>query len=299
MVSCLAQMENVFEELENRIPPTLAAYLDREVLQGIPWDVLEFLVKTSVLSAFTAADCDQLLGSHASREKIDYLETHQFFLEKSGDQFKLVPMIRFHLLSKLGPERYALYKKAGTIAIGRGNLHQAISCLLEAGEREAITDLMVKFGGEAIVRGRWQDLGEWFDQAISPEEIHSHPRLSLLKAMVEIRRGQLTHAQKAVDRAEALFQHNGDQIGLAECQLLKARISRGRAMKESFEFLFDAEANLSASRFKLLSIEKSCFYYNSKAEGSQTPCELLRRNGRQEKRGQVRVLEALGSITYL
>ena len=304
MVSCLAQMENVFEELENRIPPTLAAYLDREVLQGIPWDVLEFLVKTSVLSAFTAADCDQLLGSHASREKIDYLETHQFFLEKSGDQFKLVPMIRFHLLSKLGPERYALYKKAGTIAIGRGNLHQAISCLLEAGEREAITDLMVKFGGEAIVRGRWQDLGEWFDQAISPEEIHSHPRLSLLKAMVEIRRGQLTHAQKAVDRAEALFQHNGDQIGLAECQLLKARISRGRgAMKESFEFLFDAEANLSASRFKLLlSIEKSCFYYNSgrlrEARDLLVNC-LEETEAAGDKEAMVRVLEALGNITYL
>jgi len=291
------------EAAKDRVPPALAHYIDREILQGVPGEIQDFLIKISVFPSFTAADCDQLLGSSLAAGRIQYLERHQLLLEKGG-YYSLVPVVRAHLQSKLGPERSDLYKKAATIAIGRGNLHQAIGCFLEAGEREGIADLVISAGGEAVLHGRWQDLGEWFESAIDPQEIHGNPRLSLLQALVEVGRGQLSLAQKAVSRAEALFQESGDEIGLAECQLLKARISRGRgALRESFRFLFDAEANLSASRFKLLlTIEKSIILYS---DGRfRESWDLLQKcleeyEGSGDCEAVVRILEALGNVTYL
>jgi LuxR family maltose regulon positive regulatory protein len=303
-VSFFAQLSSGPETAKERIPPALAAYMDRELLQEMPEEISDFLIKTSVFSQFTAADCDQLLGSTGSEEKIRYLQAHQFFLEQLGEQYNLVPVVRSHLRGKLGPEKPGLYKKAGTIAIGRGNLPQAIGCYLEAGESEGIPDLVAALGEEAVLHGRWQELSSWLEEALTLEQIRGDPRLSLLQALVEINRGQLGHAQKAVDRAESLFTLAGDQIGLAECQLLKARISRGRgAQEESFQFLFDAETNLSTSRFKLLlAIEKSTIYYA--AGRFRESREILRRcleeyEGAGDAEALVRILEALGNVTYL
>ncbi len=303
-LSFLAQAGGTDLEHSAEVPPALAAYLDREILQVLPGDIQDFLIQTSVFSSFTPGDCDQLLGMDAALQKIRFLETNQLFLDRSGEHYYLVPVLRAHLRSKLGPQRGALYKKAGTIAIGRGNLHQAISCFLEAGEREGIADLVISAGAEAVQHGRWQDLGEWFEAPITPEESKDNPRLSLLQALVEIGRGQLGHAQRAVDRAEQLFRQRGDETGLAECHLLKARICRGQgAMEDSYQFLFGAEATLSASRFKLLlTIEKSVVYYTSgrfrEARDLLQQC-LAEYEGSGDREAVVRILEALGNITYL
>ena len=303
-VNFLTQMGSLLEEAKDTIPQVLANYIDREILQGVPSEILEFLIKVSVFSHFTTSDCDQLLGNNLSKERMRYLESHQLFLEEKDDQYYLVPLIRSYLLGKLGSDRDALYKKAGTIGIGRGHLSQAINCFLEAGDRETVADIVVRFGGEAVLHGRWQTVGEWLDTAITAEEIRVNPRLSLLQALVEIGRGQLGHAQRAVNQAESLFLLSDDQIGLAECQLLKARISRGRgAMEESFAFLFDAEANLSASRFKLLlAIEKSIIYYSAgRLQDSRDILQqcLQENEGTGDNEALVMILEALGNITYL
>lgn len=304
MVSFLTQAGEGLEEGRGRVPQTLKAYIDREILQDIPGNVSDFLIKTSVFTSFTSADCDELLDSSVSEEHLRYLESQQLFLESREGRFSLVPVLRSHLRTKLGSEKCALFKKAGTIALSRGNLQQAVSCFLEAGERESIPELVVRLAGEAIMHGRWQELGGWLEMAITVEEIKENPRLSLLLALVEIGRGQLSHAQKAVQQAESLFAAFGDEIGLAECQLVKARLSRGRgALQESFDFLFDAEANLSASRYRLLlAIEKSIIYHS--AGRFRESREILQRcleeyEGSGDCEALVRILEALGNITYL
>lgn len=303
-VSFLAQSGPGLAEAKEKISPALAGYIDREILQEIPEDIRDFLFKTSVLASFTAADSDYLLGGSCSEERLAYLQTHQLFLEKRGDFYSLVPIMRLHLKGKLGAERPALCRKAGVVAINRGNLHQAISCFLEAGERKSIPDLVTTLGGEAVLHGRWHELEGWFETSVTEEEIRNNPRLSLLQALVEIGRGQLRRAQRTIGRAESLFQASGDQLGLAECQLLKARIVRGwGALQESFDFLFDAEANLSASRFRLLlAIEKSIIYYHAgrfkESRDILLKC-LEEYEGSGDTEALERILEALGNITYL
>lgn len=304
IVNFLTQMPSGASEDDDQVPYALASYIDREILEGEPVEVLNFLTKTAVFSSFTIDDCDELLGRSFSREIIRHLENHQLFLEVSGDEYSLVPIMRRHLLSKLGPERQALYKKAGSIAAARGQLHQAINCFLEAGERRAVADLVVRCGGEAALHGKWQDLGEWLERVITPDELLSNPRLSLLRSLVEIGRGQLGQAQKEVEQVESLFRLSSDELGIAECKLLKARISRGRgAIQESFNFLYDAETKLSTSRFKLLlDIEKSIIYY---ASGRLRESQDLLRQCLEENEGTgdtealARILEALGNVTYL
>jgi len=304
MVNFLTQQGRGLGEGQDKISPALAAYIDKEVLGIVPAELQDFLIKASVFSSFTAAECDELLGISASRDHIRRLESHQLLLAQKGGEYRVVPIIRSYLLDKLGKERASLFGQAASIAIARGRLHEAISCFLEGGQRGSIADLVVKLAEEALLHGRWQEVENWFDTAITLEDVKGNPRLALLQALVETGRGQLGHAQKAVFHAESLFREIGDDLGLAECQLLKARISRGRgAMQEQFDFLFDVEAKLSASRFRLLlAIEKSIIYYTSgrfkesldvlqeclEETESAGDCEAL-----------VRILEALGNITYL
>lgn len=140
--------------------------------------------------------------------------------------------------------------------------------------------------------------------AVTEKEIGTNPRLSLLQALVDIGRGQLDQARKAVIQVETLFQQSNDLVGMAECQLLQARISRGRgAMQESFRFLFDAEANLSESHFKLLlTIEKSVILYSAgklkDARSVLLQC-LEEYEGTGDNEAVVMILEALGNVTYL
>lgn len=302
MVQFLTQQCSEFEYQE-QLPEVLAAYMEREILAGIPREIVEFLIRVSVFSHFTEDDCEQLLGTQVPKDWIRFLVSHQF-LEKKDGQYHLVPLMRSCLLSKLSHERQSLYKKAGTIAIGKGNLSQAVNCLLEAGDRTTLTDVLINFGGEAVAHGRWQDVGEWLDAAITEEELRGSAQLSLLKALVEIGRGQLGHAQRAASQAESLFRKTHDLVGLAECQLLNARIYRGRgAMQESFRFLFDAESKLSQSRFKLLlAIEKSVIlYYAGLFRDSQAVLQqcLEEYEGTGDNAALVMILEALGNITYL
>lgn len=300
----LTQLDAVWGEALDQIPPALAAYLDREIWAAVPQDLFSCLIKVSVLPSFTSSDWAQLLGCPQPEKGIGYLQDHQLFLEKTGDQYSLVPIIRAHLHAKLGDERSATFKKAGAVALSKGQIHQAINCFLEAGERRGLTDLLIQFGGEAVQHGRWQELSHWFDQAVSVEEIKEDPRLSLLQALAAMDRGQLGQAHRAVRQAEALFERAGDKLGLAECQLLKARIYRGwGAMEESFRFLFDAEANLSASRFSLLlALEKATLYYTSGRLREARELLLKCQEGAEEagdREALVRILEALGNVTYL
>lgn len=291
-------------KINSGISEPISDYIEREILQSHPPDIVDFLTKISVLSSFSVSDCDQLLEQGNSLEKISCLESQQLFLEKMGDRYRLNPFIRSYLISRLGSEETALYKTAGEIALKNADPDQAISCFVRAGERERAAEVIVEFGDDFISRGRWQTVAAWLETALTDEEIQESPRLLLLQGLVEISRGQLGHAQRAVSQAENLFLRHGDQTGLAECKLLQARICRGRGtIVESFRYLFDAESNLSASRLKLLKdIEKSVMYYTSGR--LQDARDVLEESLREvEQQGDqdalVVVLEALGNVCYL
>lgn len=175
-VSFFAQLSSGPETAKEN-SPALAAYMDRELLQEMPEEISDFLIKTSVFSQFTAADCDQLLGSTGSEEKIRYLQAHQFFLEQLGEQYNLVPVVRSHLRGKLGPEKPGLYKKAGTIAIGRGNLPRPSAATWRQGKRRHPRP-GGRFREEAVLHGRWQELSSWLEEALTLEQIRGDPRLS-------------------------------------------------------------------------------------------------------------------------
>ena len=289
---------------QDAIPPAMASYIERDVLQGHPRDIVEFLSKVSVLPRFSASDCDQLLEQEHSQDSISYLESQQLFLDKADEKYRLNPLIRSYFADKLSSEKSALYRKAGAITLKQGDPDQAIACFIEAGDRERATEVVVQFGDDFISRGRWQTVAKWLKTALTPEEIQSRPRLLLLQGLVEIGRGQLAHAQRAVNQAETLFRRHGDQTGLAECKLLRARISRGLGtIGESFRYLFDAESNLSASRLKLLKdIEKSVMYYSSgRLQDARDVLEKCLREVEQQgdQDALVVILEALGNVCYL
>ena len=286
------------------IPHALAGYIEGEILAAETQEIIGFLSKIVVFSRFSVSDCDQLLQHNRSNQMIAHLTSKQLFLNKVGDQYYLNPLLRSYLLDKLGPEGTVLYKRAGSIAAERGDIDQAITCFLAANDRVRAAQIVVESGDDALLKGRWQAVGDWLDATFSPPEIKSHPSLSLFQAQVEISRGRLGHAQKAVSQAETLFLLSNDQAGVAKCQLLKARISRGRgAIQESLNLLFDAEANLADQQFRLfLAIEKSVILFSAGQlkEAQQTLEQCLQEYEEiGDNHALAIILEALGNVLYI
>ena len=299
-----AQSKTGLDRSWSKTPQALAGYIEAEILAGEAPEVIDFLNRVAVFSHFSISDCDQLLQHTKSDQIIAHLTSKQLFLDKTGDQYYLNPLLRTYLLDKLGSGSTDLYKRAGSILADRGDIDQAITCFLAAGDRINAAQIVVESGDDALLQGRWQVVGEWLDGTFNLAEITSHPRLSLFQAHVEISRGRLGHAQRAVNHAEALFLLNNDKVGFAECQLLQARISRGRgAMHESLSLLFDAEADLADQKIRLfLAIEKSVIFFSTgqlrEAQRTLEQC-LQEYEEIGDRHALAIVLEALGNVLYL
>jgi ATP/maltotriose-dependent transcriptional regulator MalT/two-component SAPR family response regulator len=223
-------------------------YLETEVLNQQPDDVRRFLLATSVLDSMTPANCDSLLGITDSSRLLDHLRLEQLFLVPlEGDKkaYRYHELFRRFLLNQLGPERKSLLLQAGLMARQAWELEEAAGYFSLAEAKENTISVIRDIAGQALRVGRWQTAAKWLGR-ISAMDLASDPWLSLYKAHVEASRGKLTDAETWVVRANAMFESANERLGLAEGQVLMARIlrSRGRC-HESMALLDQACSNLT------------------------------------------------------
>ncbi|NMB01040.1 MAG: tetratricopeptide repeat protein [Firmicutes bacterium] len=286
------------------VPPALANYLEYELLQQESPLIRDFLTKIAVLSRFSASDCQKLLGGDNWEALLAQLENGQLYLSVADDKYQLIPVIRCYLLTTLTENRTELFQKAGTMALAQGEFEEALTCYLEAGDKERALAVIMEAGADVLLSGKWRDIGERLEKTFTSAEMRSNPHLSLLLAIAEIGRGRLGHAQKAVSRAEAIFVDRQDDVGLAQCHLIMARIVRGwGAVDKSFDLLSHTEERLAPTRFKLLlHIEKSVALYTAGElkEAKKTLEQLLEEyEGCQDNWALTIILETLGDVCYL
>ncbi|MBW6463002.1 MAG: tetratricopeptide repeat protein [Firmicutes bacterium] len=227
------------------ITSSLYSYLASEVLEKLPPSYQKFLLETSVLKVLRPDHCNLLLNCSNSDEILKELSEKMLLLSALGEEqntYCCHQLLRDFLLERLGDKKYLLYKHAGRLAQFKGNIVKAVEAFLKAGVDEETITAVEAGGKECLVSGHWQTLGRWLEQ-LSENLKKARPWLSYFEAVVNTYRGQIDVAESWVTHAVKAFRSTGDNIGLAECYLLQARLLRCHgSYKESLTLIDQAES---------------------------------------------------------
>ncbi len=233
-------------------------YLANEVLDRQPEEIRDFLISTAVLATITPEICDLLLERDDSRKLLDRLEKQQLLLIPLAGQnkaYRYHQLFRDFLLERLGPRKNRLLRKAGEIARQNEDWDQAIEYFAAAGSGQDVSALLEETGRQALRQRRWQTVERWLG-LLDRGQIAAAEWLALFQAKIAIYRGKLTEAENWIDKARAGFTDRQNEVGIAECQFLQAKIlNRNGCYQESLNLLTEAYAVLQQSepvfRFEL------------------------------------------------
>ena len=214
-------------------------YFAQEVWRRQSSSRQQFLAATSVLDVLTPEACDLLLERHDSRQVLDDLERQQLFLTPLARKgaFRYHQLFREFLLDRLGKEREAYFRRAGTVAERLGGIETAIECFLSAGAVDEAVRLIKAHGKQALRQGRWQTMRRWLTE-LPHGASRKEPWLMLYRAEVAICRGNLAEAERLLSEAQRIFAAERDGAGLTEALIQDARLLRSRGRyAESIERL--------------------------------------------------------------
>lgn len=221
--------------LDDEHDPLLAEYLEREVLLGLPAELLQMLQQLALLPRFNPALCDHLFGVGEGAVWLRELIERGVFiqeLEAAKGWFTLFPPFA-RLLQGLTADTpcNSLHVHASQWFASQGDIRAAIEHALLAGQPEVAGSFLERFTEEQVLQG--QDLAlilRWRSEL--PESLLcSTPRLILLNAWVLLLVGRLDEAQACIDQL-ARFQPRSDGARTRELfahwQAIQGIIAYGR-----------------------------------------------------------------------
>ena len=191
-----------------------AEYLTHNVLAGLPDDLSEFLVSTSVLGHLTGGLCDSLLARRGSAGRLHELERRQVFtipVDEAGT-YRYHEVLRSyleHLLVERVGEAGARcrYRRAGSLLEEAGLTCDAIRAFGRAGAWQEVRRLAGNTRSGALSRDT-----AWVEAV--PTDIADHdPWMLLARARRALGGGELGRANDLYRRAESEFGRSASAAG--------------------------------------------------------------------------------------
>ncbi len=153
----------------------LGAYLNSEVLAGVPGELVPFLRDTAVLTLLDGPSCDAVLDSVGSHEQLIRAARSTLLIspvrEVSG-AFRLHPLIREHLAARLAeedPDRAAeLHGRAAVWLADAGYADEAIRHALASHDADLVGRLVWAASVPSLTYGRITRVAAWLDQVGEP-----------------------------------------------------------------------------------------------------------------------------------
>lgn len=211
---------------------TVYDYLASEVFNQQDSRVQDFLLGTSILEDMSAELCDAVLGIRNSWAMLNLLEERNLFLNRMGGDgqwYRYHRLFQGYLVSRLrreNPQRFAaLNRQAAAYWEGKGDLLQAISHLLMAGEYENAAARMERAAPQVFISGQHLLLVQWHEALPAPIA-ERHPSLLIPFAKAYAQHGQEEQALSLLDRAQALFKEQREFSGVALAAVQKATVLR-------------------------------------------------------------------------
>lgn len=181
-------------------------YLYRELLEKVPVEVQDFLVRTSVLTRMSGPLCDALLGRSDSQAMLRTLEERSAFLipldRRRTGWFRYHELFREFLLAELRRRDPALvaplHLRAADWFGASGDPARAIEHALAAGDRGRSARLLTQAALPGYQSGRFSTVSRWMD-LVGDEVIESIPPLAVLAAWTAVLNGDVAGAERWAD----------------------------------------------------------------------------------------------------
>jgi ATP/maltotriose-dependent transcriptional regulator MalT len=160
-------------------------YLGEEVLSGLSVEILDFLLKTSILTSLTGSLCDALTGESSGGAILDVLEHRNLFIVALDNDRH---WFRYHnLFSDLLKRRLeytepsiipALHLKAGLWFLAQGDFTEAFRHIIESGDLVKAVEILEGRWHVFIHRGQARQLIRMLN-SLNPADIKNSAPLSM------------------------------------------------------------------------------------------------------------------------
>jgi LuxR family maltose regulon positive regulatory protein len=184
--------------------PIVADYMRDEVLDRQPPGVRQFLRRTSIAERLTPDLADQLAGEPGGARILDTLNRENSFVRRDGrGRYRYHPFLRQVLLGELRREMAGevpvLFATASRLAAGQGDVIEALRCVAEAADWDAVPRVLT----EAGLAGALPDRAGEFESVLGrlPAQRRADPAVAAALAMVRLCRGDPDSAAAYLDLA--------------------------------------------------------------------------------------------------
>jgi LuxR family maltose regulon positive regulatory protein len=209
--------------------PIVADYMRDEVLDRQSPGVRQFLRRTSIAERMTPGFADLLTGESGGARILDTLNRENSFVcrDRQG-KYRYHPFLRQVLLGELRREMPAevpvLFTRASRLAAGQGDVIEAVRCVAEAGEWDAVPRVLT----EAGLAGALPDRAGEFEAALGqlPAERRAEPAVGAALAMVRLCRGDPDSAVAYLDLAALALDESAPDRLVIELWLAMLRLIR-------------------------------------------------------------------------
>ncbi len=125
-------------------------YFAREVFEGRPKRIRDFLMHTAILDYLSPEVCDYLLGIKNSERVLRYLEIEHIFISKINDKYKHHPLFHDFLIKRLmvyypSKKIKRLYYKLANYFLKRGDYATAVSNFIQAEDYPRAAFILEKY----------------------------------------------------------------------------------------------------------------------------------------------------------
>src|SRR5215216_8003375 len=162
--------------------------LGEEVLTGLPGDVREFLLMTSVLRSMTGPLCDEVADRAGSGKLLRELARSNLFvvpLDQPGEWYRyhnlFSDLLRYELKSSRPEVVPLLHGRASSWCEREGYLESAVWYAIAAADYERTSLLIARYWYEYLLAGRTATVERWLD-ALPEDFINADAALILVKA---------------------------------------------------------------------------------------------------------------------
>jgi LuxR family maltose regulon positive regulatory protein len=227
----------------------IRAYIESQMLAGLPPATLDMLVRTSIVDAVSGPLGDALTGRSGSGTRLHSLSRSNqlvFPLDAHRRWYRYHPLLRDVLTRRLeerSPGTRSAHRRAAAWFEAEGRLDDAIDHALLAGDGRNAVRLVTRAVQPAYRAGRLPLIRRWFS-SFTTDDLARRPQLTMIAALVSALEGDPLDAMKwaaATERRSPNADGGRDRRGL-DRSILQAVLCR----RNPEAMLVDADIALEA-----------------------------------------------------
>lgn len=207
----------------------IADYLREDVLDQLPFDTQEFLLRTSILDRMCAALCEAVTGQKGGQKMLEILEEKDLFLlplDENRKWFRYHPLFADFLREELDRRHPdvipRLHRGAAGWYLSQGFPETAFRHAVYGDDFEVVSQIFERYLIVKLLGGEIKTVKDWL--AALPETWQEkYPGIALAQAGILLVTGQFEACARRLDRME--------QLALASDENVEFHLARATAMR--------------------------------------------------------------------